>query len=191
MAQAGRRPGPGTSREAILASAGRLFAERGLRATTMRAIATDAGVTTATIHHFFGTKDELFLACLAMPFDPAEVITRVIGGGPRAELGERLVRFFVRTWRDPQTGRPLQAMLRSAVATDQGSALVRQLVEGVVLPRVTALLGISEERVAAALAQMLGFALLSAIFEARPLDRAGEDDIVALLGPPIQRYLDG
>ena len=191
VAKAGRRPGPGSSRDAILASAAKLFAERGLRSTTMRAIATDAGVNAATIHHFFGTKDDLFLAALAMPVNPAELIGSVLAAGPRGEMGERLVRVFVRTWRDPQTGRPLQAMLRSAVSTDQGSALIRRLIEEVMLPRATVLLGVPAERVAAGIAQLLGFALLSTIFSARPLAGASEDEIVALLGPQIQRYLDG
>ena len=190
MAQAGRRPGPGTTREAILASAGRLFAERGLRATTMRAIAADAGVNAATIHHFFGTKDDLFLAALSMPLNPADVIGPVVAAGPRSEVGDRIVRFFVRTWRDPETGQPLQAMLRSAVATDQGSALVRHFAEDVMVPRLTAALGVSEARIAAAVSQLLGFALVAVIFGVEPLAGATEDEIAGLIGPQIQRYLD-
>ena len=70
----GRRPGAPDTRAAILAAARSRFAEHGYAGTTIRAVATDAGVDAALVHHYFGTKDELFLAALELPVDPRQVL---------------------------------------------------------------------------------------------------------------------
>ena len=49
----------GSKREAILAAAGRLFAEMGYEATTMDAIARAAGVSKATLYRYVTSKEEL------------------------------------------------------------------------------------------------------------------------------------
>ena len=75
MARTGRRPGNQDTREAILAAARETFAERGFDGASIRAIATSAGVDPALVHHYFGTKDELFLATVEAPMDPAKLST--------------------------------------------------------------------------------------------------------------------
>ena len=47
------------TRAAIVRSAMRLFRENGYEATTMRAIARDAGVSTGNAYYYFGSKEEL------------------------------------------------------------------------------------------------------------------------------------
>ena len=89
MAAAGRRPGPSRTRQAILEVAREEFARRGLDATTVRQIAGRAGVDPAMIAHHFGSKQQLFLAALQVPFDPAVEIAQVLAG-PRDELAARL-----------------------------------------------------------------------------------------------------
>ena len=117
--------------------------------------------------------------------------SRLRDGGPRAELGERVVRLFARTWRDPATAQPLQALLRTAASTEQGATMMRQFVEEVMLPRVSAELGVSRVRAAGAFSQLIGFALAATILRTEPLASASEDEVVALLAPSVQRYLDG
>ncbi|GAA3290196.1 hypothetical protein GCM10020295_03980 [Streptomyces cinereospinus] len=63
----GRRPGETRTRETILAAARACFAERGFDATSMRRIAEAAGVDQALVHHFYGTKESLFLQALELP----------------------------------------------------------------------------------------------------------------------------
>ena len=46
------------------------FAATGFAGTSVRAIAAEAGVDPALVHHYFGTKDDLFLAALELPVDP-------------------------------------------------------------------------------------------------------------------------
>jgi AcrR family transcriptional regulator len=47
------------TRSAITGAALRLFRERGYEATTMRAIAQEAGVSTGNAYYYFGSKEEL------------------------------------------------------------------------------------------------------------------------------------
>jgi AcrR family transcriptional regulator len=187
----GRRPGPSSTRPEILAAARTLFASRGYHATTVRDIAAEAGVNAALVHHYFGSKDQVFVAAMNLPLNPADLISRLRDGGPRAQLSERVVRLFARTWRDPATGQPLQALLRAAASTEQGATMMRQFVEDVMLPRVSAELGVSRMRAAGAFSQLIGFALAATILRTEPLASASEDELVALLAPSVQRYLDG
>ncbi len=187
----GRRPGPSSTRPEILAAARTLFAARGYHATTVRDIAAEAGVNAALVHHYFGTKEQVFVAAMNLPLNPADLISRLRDGGPRAQLGERVVRLFARTWRDPATGQPLQALLRAAASSEQGATMMRQFVEDVMLPRVSAELGVSRVRAAGAFSQLIGFALAATILRTEPLVSASEDEGVALLAPSVQRYLDG
>ena len=187
----GRRPGPSSTRPKILAAARTLFASRGYHATTVRDIAAEAGVNAALVHHYFGSKEQVFVAAMNLPLNPADLISRLRDGGPRAQLGERVVRLFARTWRDPATGQPLQALLRAAASTEQGATMMRQFVEDVMLPRVSAELGVSRVRAAGAFSQLIGFALAATILRTEPLASASEDEVVALLAPSVQRYLDG
>jgi len=157
----------------------------------MRAIAAQAGVNAALVHHYYGSKEQLLVAAMNLPLNPADVIRELRDAGPREELGERLVRFFVRTWRDPQTGQPLQALLRAAASSEAGAATLKQFVENVMLTRLAALLDVPRLRLAAGFAQLLGFALGGLVIGIEPLASASEDELVAVFAPSIQRYLDG
>jgi len=191
MATRGRRPGPSNTREEILVAARQLFAQRGYQATTIRAIAAEAGVNAALVHHYFGSKEQLLVAAMNLPLNPADAIRELRDAGPRDQLGERLVRFFVRTWRDPETGQPLQALLRASASSDAGAATMREFVENVMLARLSMLLGIPRLRLAGGFAQLVGFALAGTVIGIEPLASASEDELVALLAPSIQRYVDG
>jgi AcrR family transcriptional regulator len=58
-----RNADPARTRARILERAAELFAEGGERVST-RALAKSAGVSLATLHHHFGTKHDLYLACV-------------------------------------------------------------------------------------------------------------------------------
>ena len=62
--------GPGT-RERILAAARAEFAERGYDAASIRGIARVAEVDQALVHHYFGTKEQVFGAAVAAAAAPA------------------------------------------------------------------------------------------------------------------------
>lgn len=190
MATAGRRPGRTNTPEQILDAARSLFAERGYQGTTIRAVAQQAGVNPALVHHYFTSKEQLFIAALRFPLNPAEAVRTLLEAGPREEFSRRLVRFFVRAWRDPESGQQLQAVIRSAVSTPHGAVSVRELAENVVLERTAGLVGVPPLRLAAAFTHLIGLMIGATIIEIEPLARAGEDELVDLVTPAIAHYLD-
>ncbi len=190
MPRSGRRPGRTRTRTEILAAARLLFAERGYAGTSVRAVADAAQVNAALVHHYFGTKSALFVAALHLPLDPPQLLAELLSGGPRAEFPERVVRRFVRMCRDPDTGPALRAMLRHAVGTDDGARGIRELLENVLLPRASAALGVPPIRFAAAMSQLIGLVIVSAVVGVRPLADADEDELVSLVAPTIARYLE-
>lgn len=189
MPRAGRRPGPTETPAAILAAARAAFAERGYQGATIRSIAAAAEVNPALVHHYFGNKDDLFVAAMDLPVNPAEMIMELLATGPREEFAERFVRAFVRIWRDPEAGPRMQALLRSAVAGDDGATLVRNLAENVLLVRASEALGVPKINVAMAMTQLIGLMLGAMIIRVEPLASAEEYQLVELVTPTIQRYL--
>jgi AcrR family transcriptional regulator len=72
-ASARRRLNPEDRRQEILDAAVRLFGERGYSDVSLSEIARAAGVTHALVHHYFGSKRDLYLAVLDMATKAAPV----------------------------------------------------------------------------------------------------------------------
>lgn len=192
MARTGRRPGTSGAREAILASAQELFASVGFQRATIREVAREAGVDPALVHHYFGTKDDLFVAVLDLPANPGEVIPAALAGDPD-ELGERIVRAFLGAW-DGQPGqRPLLALVRSATSNESAARMVREFMEHAIRARLAAVIEADDVplRTALAASQMAGLAIARYVLRLEPLASAPPETVVAAVGPTIQRYLKG
>ncbi|HEV2784007.1 MAG TPA: TetR family transcriptional regulator [Actinophytocola sp.] len=190
MARTGRRPGQTETREHILAAARNQFGQRGYDGTTIRGIAAEAGVNPALIHHFFGTKEQVFAAALQLPVDPT-VVLATITEGPRGEIAQRILRLFLSLWREPETRQSFLALVRSVSTNEQAAGTLRQFLEQVMLTRVADALGISRLRLTGVMSQVMGIAMVRYIIRAEPLASAEEDELVALVAPVIQHYIDG
>jgi AcrR family transcriptional regulator len=193
MARTGRRPGNQDTREAILAAAREAFAERGFDGASIRTIATSAGVDPALVHHYFGTKDELFLATVGAPLDPAKLIGKAIDSGGVEDLPERLVRTFLSVWDNPVTGAAALAVVRSAMQHDWSARMLREFVAARILRRVTTSVPMDPKeapiRGAGIATQMVGLAIVRYVVKLEPLASADAETIVALVAPNIRRYL--
>lgn len=189
MARTGRRPGPTETREQILASARRLFAEQGYDGTTIRGIAAEAGVNQALIHHFFGSKDQMFAAALALPVNPAAIVAAVLEG-PREQAGERLIRLFLTIWRHPETRSPFLALLRSVASNEDAARMMREFLSSAIISRIGPALGVSELRMTAVGTQLMGIAMLRYIVRVEPMASASDDEVVAMIAPVIQHHFD-
>ncbi|MGB2569575.1 TetR family transcriptional regulator [Micromonospora citrea] len=189
----GRRPGNPDTREAILAAARTAFAERGFDATSIRVIATAAGVDPALVHHYFGSKDQLFRATVDIPVDPAALLPAVLAGTPD-EVGERLVRLFLGVWDSP-TGAAAVALLRSATNNEWTARLMREFLVTQVLRRVLDHLDVAPDelplRGSLVASQMIGLAMMRYVIRLEPVASADPETLVAALGPTVQRYLTG
>src|SRR6266487_4037205 len=192
MARTGRRPGNQHTREAILAAARDAFAERGFDRTSIRAIATSAGVDPALVHHYFGTKDDLFLATIQAPLDPATLIPHVIEGGIE-EVPERLVETFLAIWDHPVTGSAALALVRSSLQHDWSAKLLRELLATRILRRALSSLPIAPAEVpmrgALIASQMAGLAMMRYLLKLEPLASADHKTVLAAVAPNIRRYL--
>src|ERR1700738_2250527 len=135
MPPLGRRPGRPNTREVLLAAARRMFAEAGYDKTSVRDIATAAGVDPALIRHYYGSKAELFRATIGWPVEPARLSARITNGD-RAEMGERLTRVFFELWEHADSRAPLLAILRGAATHEESAALVSEYIQGQVYPQI-------------------------------------------------------
>ncbi|MGY4390410.1 AcrR family transcriptional regulator [Streptomyces sp. TE12347] len=181
--------GPGTQ-ERIRLAAREVFAERGYDKTSVRGIAKVAGVDPALVHHYFGSKDDLFAAAIEVSIEPALVVPAVIGEGPDG-VGERLARYFLGVWENPVTRVPLLAVIRSALTHEAAAKVLRELVLRRLLARVAADLDVPDPTFRAELAasHMVGIAILRYVVQVEPLASADPEKIVALVAPTLQRYL--
>jgi len=187
----GRPADGGDRRTAILSAAREQFAATGYAAASVRGIARQAGVDPALVHHYFGTKEQVFVAAMQLPFQPGEMLPQVLAGDPDG-LGERLVRLFLGAWDSPEFRAPMLGMLRSAMTGEQGAAMLREFVGSALIGRVAEALGpVDPLRVQAAAAQMVGVVILRHVIRLEPLASASVDDVVALIAPAVQRHLLG
>ncbi|MFG1777360.1 TetR family transcriptional regulator [Micromonospora sp. NPDC049051] len=189
----GRRPGNPDTRRAILDAARAAFAERGFDGASMRAVAAAAGVDPALVHHYFGGKDQLFLAAMHVPVDPAELLPGVLAGD-RAGLGERLVRAFLGVWDSP-AGTAGVALLRSAVSNEWTARLLREFLVTQVLRRILDQLDVDPVelplRGSLVASQLIGAAMMRHVVRLEPFASAAPETLVAAIGPTVQRYLTG
>ncbi|MEH0576672.1 MULTISPECIES: TetR family transcriptional regulator [Streptomyces] len=189
----GRPPGTESAdtRDRILTAAREEFSERGYDKTSVRGIAKAAGVDAALVHHYFGTKEQVFEAAVEVAFAPALSAPEAVADGPLDQVGERFARFVFGVWENPTTRKPLLAILRSAVNNDTAAAVFRRLVASQLLRRIAAQLDLpdAELRAELAAAQLVGCAMMRYVVKLEPLASADLEQIIARVAPVVQGHL--
>ena len=191
MRPIGRRPGNPDTRNEIVTTARRLFAESGYDKTSVRDIAAAAGVDPALIRHYFGSKAELFRSTVGWPIAPADLIARITGGD-RGEIGARLTRVFFEAWERPESRAPLLAVLRGAATHEESTTLVRQFIANQLYPQLAKPLQgpDTELRIDLAMGQLLGIAYLRHVLQVEPIASAPLDELVARVAPIVTAHLE-
>ena len=186
----GRRPGGVDTRAAIIDAARRSFAAQGYDKASLRGIARDAGVDPALVHHYFAGKAELFAETMDLPVNPTPIIERLMAGDP-ARLGWRIIETFLAVWDPPERREALVALIRSASSSDEASRMLREFVTREVFGRIAASVGARDAELRAGLAasQVIGLAFMRYVVRAPGLAEASNEEIVARLGPVLQRHL--
>ncbi|OLT77585.1 TetR family transcriptional regulator [Mycobacteroides abscessus subsp. abscessus] len=188
----GRRPGTSSARDDILASARKLFSLNGIDMTSIRAIASDAGVDPALVHHYFGTKLDLFREVVQLPVDPS-VVLQPLRDVPVDELGVTIPRLIIALW-DSELGANMLAVFRSALTgADDGLVRVffREVLVNIIAERVDSPPGSGVLRAEFAITQMAGILVGRYIMAIEPLASLTAEQIALTVGPNIQRYLTG
>jgi AcrR family transcriptional regulator len=176
-------------REAILDAAREQFAALGFEGATMRAIARAADVDPALVSYYFGSKSGLFVESLRLPVNPTDAIEALLADGTD-DLGARLVTRFLEVWDNPVSGEPVVRVLRSATSQPE---LMRDFVHRQIVPLLASAIDgpQAELRATAVASQMVGLAMARYVLRIEPLATAPPEQVVALIGPTLQRYLDG
>ncbi|ALO95304.1 TetR-family transcriptional regulator [Streptomyces hygroscopicus subsp. limoneus] len=179
------------TRDRILTAAREEFSARGYEKTSVRGIAKAAGVDSALVHHYFGTKEQIFEAAVEVAFAPALDAPEAVAEGPPDAVGERLTRFVFGVWENPTTRTPLLAIVRSAVNNDTAAAVFRRLAATQLLRRIAAQLELpdAELRAELAAAQLVGCAMLRYVIKVEPLASADLERIIARVAPVVQGHL--
>lgn len=188
--RSGRRPGDSGTRDAILAAARKLFAERGFDRTSMRAVALEAGVDPALVSHFHGSKQRLLVAATDLPFDPHAVLPHLLAGDPEG-AGERLARFIVTLLETEEARGRVIGMVRAAASEDDAARLVRERVtRGLLLPLAERLgADMPELRAALVGSQVVGMVMARYVVRIEPLASQDADTVVRAVAPVFQHYL--
>ncbi|MCD2198133.1 TetR family transcriptional regulator [Actinomycetospora endophytica] len=188
----GRRPGDSRTREAILTAAAERFADQGFRDTTMRSVATAAGVDPALVHHFFGTKEGLFAAAMDFPIDPARVVAGLVEPGVDG-LGERVVRTLLGIFAELGDTNPMIGLIRSAAGHPPAARMLREFLGGAVLDRVAAAVQTDRPQLRAELcaSQILGILVAREVIALPALAGADQETLAGAYGPVIQHFLTG
>jgi AcrR family transcriptional regulator len=188
----GRRPGTGSTRQAVLDAARSRFATDGFTATTIRLVAGDARVDPSQVMQFFSSKEELFAAVMAVPPRVLNLFGTAFEG-PDEHLGERVVRAYLAAWEGPpEDSEPLLAMLRGAIVNENARGQLADFVESRLLEASGAR---SDDDPDAALRAGLVSAMLVGIVTTRsiigvPLISAADTEkLVAVVAPAIQKVL--
>jgi AcrR family transcriptional regulator len=188
----GRPRGQSDTRERILLCARELFARNGFDRTSVRSIASAAGVDGALVHHYFGTKQQLFAAAIHIPIDPMQVLGPM-RETPVAELGWRLPSLLLPLW-DSELGSGFIATLRSLL-TGEDVSLVRSFLQEVISVEVGRRVddppGSGRVRVQFVASQLVGVVMARYILELEPFASLPVEQIAETIAPNLQHYLTG
>lgn len=191
MSRTGRRPGTSETRELVLVAARRRFATHGYDASSLRAIASDADVDPALLIHYFGTKEALFVAAVGLPGQLPDVFAD-IALLPKKQAAETLVRRYLNIVDSEHSRNTILALVRSAVSSDKAASMLRMFLSDMLLDVIEQRHAKGVPRLKASLiaAQLVGIAMLRHVLRLPPLARARPDEIVDLVAPAIEQYLD-
>lgn len=190
QAKVGRRPGLNTSREGILAAARHQFADLGYDRATVRGIATEAGVDSRLVAHFFGTKQELFLSVVEPPFTAQQVFPNLLAGD-QSEVGLRVARFIIGLLESEESRRIMTGMLRAATTEPKVIPLVREFLSSRLLGPLAESLGADQAPLRASLlaSQVVGLVMARYIVGVEPLASENPDRVARAIAPVFQHYL--
>jgi AcrR family transcriptional regulator len=189
----GRRAGGDGARETIVGAARTEFAERGYDATSVRGVARRAEVDPALVRYYFpGGKPEIFARVLTQrSVDPVVVVAGVVGPG-LADMGHRLIRTVVETW-DGEGGPEGFRLAFAAMGAGRQGELVRDFLSREIFSSIARTMSGPDVglRVNLVAAHVVGVLVARYVLRAEPLASRSPQEIADVVGPALQRYLEG
>lgn len=176
------------TQRALVRAARRRFATDGYRATTVRQIASDAGVNVALINRYFVSKEGLFEACMLRTSDELDSQSPA----PASGLDEVVRRLVAHVVTAPNSDDPLQLLLLLRSSGDENADQIRRRTLEHFTRKLAATAGWRADdpatsplllRAQLAIATMLGVVMLRTSAAVEPVASAGAE----LLSAPLEQ----
>lgn len=187
------RGGASDARQRIIDAAVAEFGTHGYDGATMRGVAGRADVDAALVHHYFGTKADLFTESIGTSVRPARQLAAALDGDIDT-AGARIARTALLMWEDPAFRDRGVAMMRAAIGNRLTTPLVAGFFSREMLGRIADVLEPDPDahrRAGLVASQIAGVLLTRHVLSLPPMRDAPVDDLVEAIGPTLQRYLTG
>jgi AcrR family transcriptional regulator len=191
----GRRPGKLNARDDIIRAAKETFAQHGYDGTSLRAVARAAGVDAALVHHYFDGKADLFVAAMALPFDPRQVQLAAASAGG-AFAGPAVVEGFLTMWDFAEgTGSSFVSCVGAMAASTAVADAIREFVRERVWQRIPPIDGessdVTDTRRALVASHLMGLAYTRYVLRVPPTSTATPAEIGRWAGPALEHAISG
>jgi AcrR family transcriptional regulator len=201
-AAAGRRLGNVDTRGEIVEAARRVFAAKGYNGASLRAVAREAEVDPALVHHYFDGKASLFVAAMALPFDPRSVqehehlATSASTSSSDVTAGTMVITGFLTMWDSAEgTGSSFASCVAGMAASASVADAMREFVAERVWDNIPVNEGENEDlarqRQALVSSQLMGLAFTRYMLRVPPVSTATPAEIAGWAGPTLDRYMVG
>lgn len=186
-----RKRNAAATREAILASARKVFARSGYDGAGVREIAAGAGVTAMLVNRYFGSKEELFAEAIRAANASPTIATDAVLGSDSP--GEAIARALVEITRAGDA--PLEGflILLNSASSSRAAELGRAVIEaGHQATVAKALQGPhAEQRAALILSLVAGFQMMRQSIGLGALADAEPEVLAGLLAPLFDQLVKG
>ena len=171
----------------ILGAARVQLAELGFERTTIRSVATAAGVDPALVMQYYGSKEGLFGAAALWHSDHQRILTATSDNLASAALEDLVSKF-----EDAEDRVAAIALMRSCLTHPSATAVMRDEVMCERAAAVAQTLQGPDAELRAALfgACMIGLGMARYLIELEPLASASREDLLRLMAPVLQALVD-
>ena len=125
-----------STRAEILTAARQLLVSKGYEGTTIRAVATEAGIDPSMVMRYYGSKEGLFAAAVDVDLRLPDTLE-----WPREEMGVRLARHMVSRWEGELSDELIILLLRSVGTNEAAAEAMRGVFAGQVAALVESIVG--------------------------------------------------
>jgi AcrR family transcriptional regulator len=170
------------TKAAILRAARDRFGADGYERTTIRAVAADAAIDPSMVMRYFGSKERLFDAALAIDLRLPD-----LSAVAPQDLAATLIRHFLARWESDPADDALLVLLRSAVTNERAAQRMHEIFATQVAPALGVALGPRAAAVAPVLTtQLLGLALTRYLIRLPAVTALDPEQVVQALLPAVQ-----
>lgn len=175
------------ARDAILVAARQRFTREGYERTTIRSVASDAGVDPSMVMRYYGSKEGLFGSAVDLDLRLPDLT-----GVPVDQVAGLLARHFVDRWEGNLADEAIMILLRSAVTNVAAAERMRTVFGRQVVSLVRAVTDDApdaELRAAMISTQLLGLALTRYILRLPPVAALDPETLIEVVTPVLRRWL--